>query len=54
LHLKIGLQGPVNKEILPPDRRKVSNVGGFGEGDTLEHINEIGVRIDSMQPTRNE
>lgn len=44
----------MSEELLPSDRREVSDVGCFSGGYPLEHINEIGVRIDPVSSARDD
>jgi hypothetical protein len=44
----------MSEDLLLWDWREVSNGGGFGDRDTQEHINEVGVGIDAMQSARDQ
>jgi hypothetical protein len=38
----------MTKELLPPNRRQISDIRRFGDRDPLKHIDKIGVRIDPV------
>lgn len=44
----------MSEELLPPYRREVSNVRGFGYRNPLQHIDKVGVGINPMQSARDD
>jgi hypothetical protein len=46
--LKIGFKWLMSEELLPPNRRQVSDIRRFRDRDPLKHINKIGIGIDPV------
>ena len=48
--VEIRAQGIVGKQALPPPRRECLNIACRMQADPLEHVDQVGVGIDPMQP----
>ena len=47
-------EGVGGESIFPEPRRQRGDIAGRMALDTLQHVDEVSVRIDALQPTRGE
>ena len=47
--VQVGAQRVVREVLLPQTRRELGDPGSGMQGDSLEHIDEVGVGIDAVQ-----